>query len=622
VVVAVNVLFPFLAFMIEDLGYSGHRLGYYAGGLAAAFCGAQFCSSILWGMISDKYGRKVAIVVGTFGTAIGMFVFGSARTYIQAIAGRALGGFLCGNIGVLKSFVTEITDDTNRGKAFSWLSVSWAIGTMIAPLLGGMLCNPTEKYPALFDKHGLFGIFPYLLPCVIAVGVNIVSASMCILFMKETRKSLINSQISSSSFEMVATTQKKNRQKKNYESLPDDDEDDDEDEDDGIDGTMESLRSFPVTSPFVIGDDDEDEDNEEGGVRHFDHDSRDDNIPLTDESSHCMLHHHPPASTKRSSLVVVKNVLNHVDGHVTHVPDIALTDSSIQESLAEITDDVDLEAEDHRDQENCNESTVEGEEDFFDGCFCHKSPSGLSDDSPKSVLRQRIVVLATGNYGMLAMAYILLDETIPLFLKLSREEGGFEFTSSQIGILLSLSGCVLLLFSSFVLPIIASKSKKWLYEVGILGALPCVFLWPILAVVNRAVLMHLSNRHVYMFTLWPLLLLTNVFKNVCAACSFTAVMIQVNHSVYEDYLGAVNGLGQSLAALARAIGPALGGMLWSMSIKNHFVFLNFIGVSVLLCCCGLLNRQLPNSIDFKKVDRRLGHGKAESHVTSPSVMMH
>ena len=28
----INVLFPFLAFMVEDLGYGGHVLGYYAGG--------------------------------------------------------------------------------------------------------------------------------------------------------------------------------------------------------------------------------------------------------------------------------------------------------------------------------------------------------------------------------------------------------------------------------------------------------------------------------------------------------------------------------------------------------------------------------------------------------------
>ena len=93
--------------MIEDMGYGGERLGYYAGMLAASFCAAQFTSSIPWGIVSDMYGRKSAILVstqsclysiisssicnddwlllqfGTLGAAIGMVVFGTAKTFGQ-----------------------------------------------------------------------------------------------------------------------------------------------------------------------------------------------------------------------------------------------------------------------------------------------------------------------------------------------------------------------------------------------------------------------------------------------------------------------------------------------------------------------------------------------------------
>ena len=41
----------------------------------------------------------------------------------------------------------------------------------------------------------------------------------------------------------------------------------------------------------------------------------------------------------------------------------------------------------------------------------------------------------------------------------------------------------------------------------------------------------------------------------------------INNSVFDEALGAVNGLGQSMASLARAIGPAFGGLLWSISEK-------------------------------------------------------
>ena len=47
-------------------------------------------------------------------------------------------------------------------------------------------------------------------------------------------------------------------------------------------------------------------------------------------------------------------------------------------------------------------------------------------------------------------------------------------------------------------------------------------------------------------------------QNIGGCLSFTAVMIQINHSVVADDLGKVNGLGQSMASLTRAIGPAIG----------------------------------------------------------------
>ena len=82
---AVNVLFPFVAFMVEDMGYTGNQLGSHAGLLAAAFCGAQFCTAVPWGMISDRYGRKPAIIVGTLGSGLGILVFGLARTFPQGM---------------------------------------------------------------------------------------------------------------------------------------------------------------------------------------------------------------------------------------------------------------------------------------------------------------------------------------------------------------------------------------------------------------------------------------------------------------------------------------------------------------------------------------------------------
>jgi MFS family permease len=70
--------------------------------------------------------------------------------------------------------------------------------------------------------------------------------------------------------------------------------------------------------------------------------------------------------------------------------------------------------------------------------------------------------------------------------------------------------------------------------------------------------------------LWVLLILCAVLKSVLSCLSFTAVMIMINNSVFDHHLGAANGLGQCLASLARAIGPAVGGALWSISVQVSF----------------------------------------------------
>ena len=68
-----------------------------------------------------------------------------------------------------------------------------------------------------------------------------------------------------------------------------------------------------------------------------------------------------------------------------------------------------------------------------------------------------------------------------------------------------------------------------------------------------------------------------VGQNIGGCLSFTAVMILINHSVVADDLGKVNGLGQSMASLTRAIGPAIG--IWiCMAV---ILFLNYAYIHTL-----------------------------------------
>ena len=52
------------------------------------------------------------------------------------------------------------------------------------------------------------------------------------------------------------------------------------------------------------------------------------------------------------------------------------------------------------------------------------------------------------------------------------------------------------------------------------------------------------------------------------ASSFTSIMVMVNNSALPETRGLVNGISQSLVAVARSIGPTNGALLFAWSESN------------------------------------------------------
>ena len=84
------------------------EIALYAGLVTSAFTLAEFSTSIVWGRLSDKVGRKPVLMIGLIGTALSMMVFGFASSLPMALLGRALGGFLNGYNGPLDTCWTTL----------------------------------------------------------------------------------------------------------------------------------------------------------------------------------------------------------------------------------------------------------------------------------------------------------------------------------------------------------------------------------------------------------------------------------------------------------------------------------------------------------------------------------
>jgi hypothetical protein len=52
--------------------------------------------------------------------------------------------------------------------------------------MGGLLADPSSTMPSLFPADGLFGRYPYLLPCLGSATLSLIGLVLAIFFIEET----------------------------------------------------------------------------------------------------------------------------------------------------------------------------------------------------------------------------------------------------------------------------------------------------------------------------------------------------------------------------------------------------------------------------------------------------
>ncbi|KAJ5081992.1 hypothetical protein N7532_011035 [Penicillium argentinense] len=186
--IALTSIFPYSWVMVKDFHMaSGQDASLYAGILISAFSLAEALTGMFWGSLSDRLGRKPILLSGCFGTMISLLMVGFAPNFGVALLGRALGGALNGNIGVIQTMVGELVKrPEHEPRAYAVMPFVWSIGTIIGPAIGGLLARPADGLPSVFPPEGLFGRFPYLLPNLVCSVLLLLSIIGGWLFLQET----------------------------------------------------------------------------------------------------------------------------------------------------------------------------------------------------------------------------------------------------------------------------------------------------------------------------------------------------------------------------------------------------------------------------------------------------
>lgn len=137
-----NLVVPFLPFYVRELGVSDpDDLARFSG---LVFSGPFFLSLVftpIWGILGDRYGRKVMVVRALFGLGLAQVFVGLSQNVWQLFASRVIQGAISGFIPSALALVSTSAPRERTGYALGVLQSSSAAGMVLGPFVGGILAD-------------------------------------------------------------------------------------------------------------------------------------------------------------------------------------------------------------------------------------------------------------------------------------------------------------------------------------------------------------------------------------------------------------------------------------------------------------------------------------------------
>ncbi|KCV70986.1 hypothetical protein H696_01933 [Fonticula alba] len=197
-----------------------------------------------------------------------------------------------------------------------------------------------------------------------------------------------------------------------------------------------------------------------------------------------------------------------------------------------------------------------------------------SAEAPALPPAGRNLLIATLVYGLFSMSNSSWDGMMPLFARLPVEEGGLGRTSSQSGLIFAAIGIATAPYSMFLYGHVSRRFH--LVTLMRFGALMVIPITLALGLTQRVFVWTGSEA-----LLWVMLVSVCISRGVNNVTGLTTVMVYINNSVPQSSLGEANGVGQTLAAMGRTIGPFLIGLIWGAAERAGMPGLALLAVCLL-----------------------------------------
>lgn len=124
--------------------------------MAVFFALSNGLGRILWGMISDKIGRKSSIIImmATQGLFVILFQWTAGNIYTLYLFAILIGFNFGGNFALFPTITADTFGTKHVGQNYGWVFLAYAVGGIFGPVMGGRL-GDLNNFPLAFTICGI-----------------------------------------------------------------------------------------------------------------------------------------------------------------------------------------------------------------------------------------------------------------------------------------------------------------------------------------------------------------------------------------------------------------------------------------------------------------------------------
>jgi len=155
---AVDAMLPALPTIVRSLGVLNENHGQW---VVTSYIVGVGVGQLLWGLLSDRYGRRPILLVGIALYVVAAICCGLAQSFPAMLGWRLLHGFSAASVVVVRSVVRDLYSGRRMARVMSLTFVVFLMVPVIAPSLGQLILL-LAPWRSIFLVFGAFGALVWL----------------------------------------------------------------------------------------------------------------------------------------------------------------------------------------------------------------------------------------------------------------------------------------------------------------------------------------------------------------------------------------------------------------------------------------------------------------------------